>query len=71
MNAGLEIEFAGKPFQIQGVAGSKVFYTDREGNKIELQEVVNLGIPQTAYDDLLYATITLPLLNIKFKGESQ
>lgn len=69
--AGLEIEFAGKPFLQQGGVGTKIFYSDKEGNKVEIQDVINFSIPQTGYDDLLYATVTLPLLNIKYQGESQ
>lgn len=69
--AGLEIEFAGNPFQLQGAYGTKVFYTDEEGIRTELKDVMNFSIPQTGHDDLLYTTITMPLLNIKFKGDSQ
>jgi hypothetical protein len=69
--AGLEVEFSGKPFWEQVGYGTKVFYYDKEGNKVELQDVIDFSIPKLGMDDLLYATITLPLLNIKYQGESK
>lgn len=68
---GLELEFGNTPNQYQTLFGTKVFYVDGEGNKIELCGVTHVGIPQSTGDDILSATITVPLLNIKFKGESQ
>lgn len=68
---GLEIEFGNAPYQFQTLYGTKIFYVDNLGNKMELKEVTQVGIPETNADGILTATITMPLLNIKFKGESQ
>jgi hypothetical protein len=43
------------------VAGTKFFL----GNGVEIEPVVNFSIPETAADDCLYITLTLPLLEIK------
>lgn len=69
--SGLEVLFGGKSHQLQCLSGSKVFYNDGVGNKIELKDIVTISIPTLTVDDILYVTITMPLLDIKFKGESQ
>ena len=66
---GLEVLFGEKSHRLQCLNGSKVFYHDGEGHKIELKEVVAVGMPTTAVDSILYVTITMPLLDIKFKGD--
>jgi hypothetical protein len=67
---GIELDLAGNPHKFQSVAGSKVYYVDHLGQKIELKDVVKFSVPESEVDSVLFVTVTLPLLNVTYQGES-